>query len=163
MRLKLLQVKVDLIILHFCVGGRGGGCWNLRWRGHPYTQHLRPQSCPGSQLREKDWGTKEADSEPAQTRCIPSLYPLDYGIVKGFIIVQKQLRSIRVRVLPTEIASDALPLFLMYCICVWFQKRTVKKSQDVKAKPKKDSDIVRERIIRRAALEFEDGMYGILF
>lgn len=43
-----------------------------------------------------------------------------------------------------------------------FQKRTVKKSQEAKAKPKKDSDIVRERIIRRAALEFEDGMYGIL-
>uniref|UniRef100_A0A8C2H903 Succinyl-CoA:3-ketoacid-coenzyme A transferase n=1 Tax=Cyprinus carpio TaxID=7962 RepID=A0A8C2H903_CYPCA len=29
-------------------------------------------------------------------------------------------------------------------------------------KPKKDSDIVRERIIRRAALEFEDGMYANL-
>lgn len=43
------------------------------------------------------------------------------------------------------------------------QKRTVKKSGDTKPKPKKDSDIVRERIIRRAALEFEDGMYGILF
>ena len=42
------------------------------------------------------------------------------------------------------------------------QKRTVKKSQAVTPKPKKDSDIVRERIIRRAALEFEDGMYGIL-
>uniref|UniRef100_A0A8C9X2N2 Succinyl-CoA:3-ketoacid-coenzyme A transferase n=1 Tax=Sander lucioperca TaxID=283035 RepID=A0A8C9X2N2_SANLU len=42
------------------------------------------------------------------------------------------------------------------------EKRTVKKSQDEKPKPKKDSDIVRERIIRRAALEFEDGMYGIL-
>lgn len=47
-------------------------------------------------------------------------------------------------------------------ISVWFQKRTVKKSQEAKPKPKKDSDIVRERIIRRAALEFEDGMYGIL-
>ena len=47
-------------------------------------------------------------------------------------------------------------------ISAWFQKRTVKKSQDEKPKPKKDSDIVRERIIRRAALEFEDGMYGIL-
>lgn len=44
-----------------------------------------------------------------------------------------------------------------------FQKRTVKKSQEEKPKPKKDSDIVRERIIRRAALEFQDGMYGILF
>uniref|UniRef100_A0A8C6PY53 Succinyl-CoA:3-ketoacid-coenzyme A transferase n=1 Tax=Nothobranchius furzeri TaxID=105023 RepID=A0A8C6PY53_NOTFU len=29
-------------------------------------------------------------------------------------------------------------------------------------KPKKDSDVVRERIIRRAALEFEDGMYANL-
>ncbi|XP_051278516.1 3-oxoacid CoA transferase 1a [Dicentrarchus labrax] len=42
------------------------------------------------------------------------------------------------------------------------EKRTVKKSQEQKAKPKKDSDIVRERIIRRAALEFEDGMYANL-
>uniref|UniRef100_A0A8D0CPY5 Succinyl-CoA:3-ketoacid-coenzyme A transferase n=1 Tax=Sander lucioperca TaxID=283035 RepID=A0A8D0CPY5_SANLU len=42
------------------------------------------------------------------------------------------------------------------------EKRTVKKSQDEKPKPKKDSDIVRERIIRRAALEFEDGMYANL-
>uniref|UniRef100_A0A8C6PVL3 Succinyl-CoA:3-ketoacid-coenzyme A transferase n=1 Tax=Nothobranchius furzeri TaxID=105023 RepID=A0A8C6PVL3_NOTFU len=31
-----------------------------------------------------------------------------------------------------------------------------------KPKPKKDSDVVRERIIRRAALEFEDGMYANL-
>uniref|UniRef100_A0AAQ5ZT65 Succinyl-CoA:3-ketoacid-coenzyme A transferase n=1 Tax=Amphiprion ocellaris TaxID=80972 RepID=A0AAQ5ZT65_AMPOC len=42
------------------------------------------------------------------------------------------------------------------------EKRTVKKSQEDKPKPKKDSDIVRERIIRRAALEFEDGMYANL-
>ncbi|MCI4380454.1 hypothetical protein PGIGA_G00240100 [Pangasianodon gigas] len=39
------------------------------------------------------------------------------------------------------------------------EKRTVKKAQVEKPKPKKDSDIVRERIIRRAALEFEDGMF----
>ncbi|KAI4821243.1 hypothetical protein KUCAC02_029185 [Chaenocephalus aceratus] len=42
------------------------------------------------------------------------------------------------------------------------EKRTVQTSQDEKPKPKKDSDIVRERIIRRAALEFEDGMYANL-
>lgn len=41
------------------------------------------------------------------------------------------------------------------------QRRTVRKGQTEKPKPKKDSDIVRERIIRRAALEFEDGMYGM--
>ncbi|KAG8011921.1 Succinyl-CoA:3-ketoacid coenzyme A transferase 1, partial [Nibea albiflora] len=40
------------------------------------------------------------------------------------------------------------------------EKRTVRKSEGAKPKPKKDSDIVRERIIRRAALEFEDGMYA---
>lgn len=51
----------------------------------------------------------------------------------------------------------------MFCVPARLQKRTVKKSGDTKPKPKKDSDIVRERIIRRAALEFEDGMYGILF
>uniref|UniRef100_A0A665X9A2 Succinyl-CoA:3-ketoacid-coenzyme A transferase n=1 Tax=Echeneis naucrates TaxID=173247 RepID=A0A665X9A2_ECHNA len=42
------------------------------------------------------------------------------------------------------------------------EKRTVKKVQEQQPKPKKDSDIVRERIIRRAALEFEDGMYANL-
>lgn len=41
------------------------------------------------------------------------------------------------------------------------QRRTVKKGQAENPKPKKDSDVVRERIIRRAALEFEDGMYGM--
>ncbi len=41
------------------------------------------------------------------------------------------------------------------------QRRTVKKGQAENPKPMKDSDIVRERIIRRAALEFEDGMYGM--
>lgn len=38
--------------------------------------------------------------------------------------------------------------------------RLDKQVQEPKAR--KDSDITRERIIRRAALEFEDGMYGIL-
>ncbi|XP_068166542.1 succinyl-CoA:3-ketoacid coenzyme A transferase 1, mitochondrial isoform X2 [Antennarius striatus] len=42
------------------------------------------------------------------------------------------------------------------------EKRTVQKNREEKPKPKKDSDIVRERIIRRAALEFEDGMYANL-
>uniref|UniRef100_A0A671PDD7 Succinyl-CoA:3-ketoacid-coenzyme A transferase n=1 Tax=Sinocyclocheilus anshuiensis TaxID=1608454 RepID=A0A671PDD7_9TELE len=42
------------------------------------------------------------------------------------------------------------------------ERRTVKKGQAENPKPKKDSDIVRERIIRRAALEFEDGMYANL-
>uniref|UniRef100_A0A673ZLY4 Succinyl-CoA:3-ketoacid-coenzyme A transferase n=1 Tax=Salmo trutta TaxID=8032 RepID=A0A673ZLY4_SALTR len=42
------------------------------------------------------------------------------------------------------------------------ERRTVQKAQAEKPKPKKDSDIVRERIIRRAALEFEDGMYANL-
>uniref|UniRef100_A0A7N6BUK2 Succinyl-CoA:3-ketoacid-coenzyme A transferase n=1 Tax=Anabas testudineus TaxID=64144 RepID=A0A7N6BUK2_ANATE len=41
-----------------------------------------------------------------------------------------------------------------------YEKRI--ESQEEKPKPKKDSDIVRERIIRRAALEFEDGMYANL-
>ncbi|KAJ8262860.1 hypothetical protein COCON_G00153170 [Conger conger] len=42
------------------------------------------------------------------------------------------------------------------------EKRTVKKDQSEKPKPKKESDLVRERIIRRAALEFQDGMYANL-
>ncbi|KAJ1210227.1 hypothetical protein NDU88_005595 [Pleurodeles waltl] len=47
-----------------------------------------------------------------------------------------------------------------------FEKRierlTISKPADATPKPKKESDIVRERIIRRAALEFEDGMYANL-
>uniref|UniRef100_A0A8C8AEK9 Succinyl-CoA:3-ketoacid-coenzyme A transferase n=1 Tax=Otus sunia TaxID=257818 RepID=A0A8C8AEK9_9STRI len=46
-----------------------------------------------------------------------------------------------------------------------FEKRierlSIRKPEDSKAK-QKQGDNVRERIIRRAALEFEDGMYGIL-
>lgn len=42
------------------------------------------------------------------------------------------------------------------------QKRTVLKAQARKTKPKSESDEVRERIIRRGALEFEDGMYANL-
>uniref|UniRef100_A0A8C6UN56 Succinyl-CoA:3-ketoacid-coenzyme A transferase n=1 Tax=Neogobius melanostomus TaxID=47308 RepID=A0A8C6UN56_9GOBI len=58
--------------------------------------------------------------------------------------------------------SHLCKLWLLPSVCFLFQKRTVKKSQAEKPKPKKDSDIVRERIIRRAALEFEDGMYANL-
>lgn len=48
----------------------------------------------------------------------------------------------------------------------WFlfllKRISLRKEEDGKAKPKQSKDDVRERIIRRAALEFEDGMYGIL-
>ncbi|XP_063066079.1 succinyl-CoA:3-ketoacid coenzyme A transferase 1, mitochondrial-like isoform X1 [Engraulis encrasicolus] len=43
------------------------------------------------------------------------------------------------------------------------EKRTVRTAENQQiSKQKKDSDITRERIIRRAALEFEDGMYANL-
>ncbi|XP_036434036.1 3-oxoacid CoA transferase 1a [Colossoma macropomum] len=42
------------------------------------------------------------------------------------------------------------------------ERRTIRKVQAETAKPKKDADVVRERIVRRAALEFEDGMYANL-
>lgn len=65
-----------------------------------------------------------------------------------------------------KFCPNVSPYFLftlfVYRVSAHFQKRTVKKSQQAQPKPKKDSDIVRERIIRRAALEFQDGMYGIL-
>ncbi|KAL4609210.1 succinyl-CoA:3-ketoacid coenzyme A transferase 1, mitochondrial-like [Arapaima gigas] len=41
------------------------------------------------------------------------------------------------------------------------EKRTVLQP-DEEPKPKKESDLLRERIIRRAALEFQDGMYANL-
>uniref|UniRef100_A0A4W5M1X8 Succinyl-CoA:3-ketoacid-coenzyme A transferase n=1 Tax=Hucho hucho TaxID=62062 RepID=A0A4W5M1X8_9TELE len=49
-----------------------------------------------------------------------------------------------------------------HCYEKRIERRTVQKAQAEKPKPKKDSDIIRERIIRRAALEFEDGMYANL-
>uniref|UniRef100_A0AAX7TPD1 Succinyl-CoA:3-ketoacid-coenzyme A transferase n=1 Tax=Astatotilapia calliptera TaxID=8154 RepID=A0AAX7TPD1_ASTCA len=62
-----------------------------------------------------------------------------------------------------EVQNDTLKSSeKLYYISICFQKRTVRKSQEEKPKPKKESDIVRERIIRRAALEFEDGMYANL-
>uniref|UniRef100_A0A8C5LYG4 Succinyl-CoA:3-ketoacid-coenzyme A transferase n=1 Tax=Leptobrachium leishanense TaxID=445787 RepID=A0A8C5LYG4_9ANUR len=42
------------------------------------------------------------------------------------------------------------------------ERLTLRKSESSTPKPKKSSDIVREKIIRRAALEFEDGMYANL-
>uniref|UniRef100_A0A8C2EZN1 Succinyl-CoA:3-ketoacid-coenzyme A transferase n=2 Tax=Cyprinus carpio TaxID=7962 RepID=A0A8C2EZN1_CYPCA len=42
-----------------------------------------------------------------------------------------------------------------------YEKR-IESSKEEKPKVKQDSDITRERIIRRAALEFEDGMYANL-
>ncbi|XP_040833428.1 succinyl-CoA:3-ketoacid coenzyme A transferase 1, mitochondrial isoform X1 [Ochotona curzoniae] len=42
------------------------------------------------------------------------------------------------------------------------ERISLRKEEDGKAKPKQSKDDVRERIIRRAALEFEDGMYANL-
>lgn len=43
------------------------------------------------------------------------------------------------------------------------KRLSVRKEEDVKTRSGKLGDNVRERIIKRAALEFEDGMYGILY
>ncbi|XP_048475015.1 3-oxoacid CoA transferase 1a [Rhincodon typus] len=42
------------------------------------------------------------------------------------------------------------------------ERRTLRKLGDSKPEPKTEAEITRERIIRRAALEFEDGMYANL-
>lgn len=42
------------------------------------------------------------------------------------------------------------------------KRLSLRKEGDGKGKSGKPGEDVRERIIRRAALEFEDGMYGIL-
>ncbi|XP_075788620.1 succinyl-CoA:3-ketoacid coenzyme A transferase 1, mitochondrial [Pelodiscus sinensis] len=42
------------------------------------------------------------------------------------------------------------------------ERLSIRKPEDSKGKQKKEGDNVRERIIRRAALEFEDGMYANL-
>ncbi|OWK02338.1 OXCT1 [Cervus elaphus hippelaphus] len=43
------------------------------------------------------------------------------------------------------------------------ERLSIRKEEDIKATSAKPGDNVRERIIKRAALEFEDGMYGILY
>lgn len=43
------------------------------------------------------------------------------------------------------------------------KRLSIRKEEDVKTTSGKPGDNVRERIIKRAALEFEDGMYGILY
>ncbi|XP_078070021.1 succinyl-CoA:3-ketoacid coenzyme A transferase 1, mitochondrial [Mustelus asterias] len=42
------------------------------------------------------------------------------------------------------------------------ERLTLRKTEACEPKPKTEADIIRERIIRRAALEFEDGMYANL-
>lgn len=187
----MLQVKAELIILHLCVGGRGGRCWDLRWRGHPHTQYLHPQGCPGRQLWEKDWGTKQKLFDVTWTDVTSILCsllgwcqshtcthqvplviyleflhvnPVAWAIVEGFIIVHTPTCYILFKcvLLLVQKWPNGNFLLFVYCLSSLFQKRTVKKNQEAKPKPKKDSDVVRERIIRRAALEFQDGMYGIL-
>uniref|UniRef100_A0A7N8XEW6 Succinyl-CoA:3-ketoacid-coenzyme A transferase n=1 Tax=Mastacembelus armatus TaxID=205130 RepID=A0A7N8XEW6_9TELE len=83
---------------------------------------------------------------------IPSIYI--HRVVQG--------TSYEKRIEVQNKAFQILRCLLFPQISFWFQKRTVQKSQEEKPKPKKESDIVRERIIRRAALEFEDGMYANL-
>uniref|UniRef100_A0A673GRG3 Succinyl-CoA:3-ketoacid-coenzyme A transferase n=1 Tax=Sinocyclocheilus rhinocerous TaxID=307959 RepID=A0A673GRG3_9TELE len=99
---------------------------------------------------------------------IPSIYV--HRIVKG----DRYEKRIEVRWL--DLSGSFLSVFLYPSIllhlffsllpplCLTFcrGRRTVKKGQAENPKPKKDSDVVRERIIRRAALEFEDGMYANL-
>uniref|UniRef100_A0A4W6CDK4 Succinyl-CoA:3-ketoacid-coenzyme A transferase n=1 Tax=Lates calcarifer TaxID=8187 RepID=A0A4W6CDK4_LATCA len=87
---------------------------------------------------------------------IPSIYV--HRVVQG-ASYEKRIERLHIKGLK-HLSICCLP-FSSY-ISAWFQKRTVRKSQEQKPKPKKDSDIVRERIIRRAALEFEDGMYANL-
>ena len=45
-------------------------------------------------------------------------------------------------------------------VCL-YKRRTVRAKSPTEAKRSKEADM-REKIIRRAALEFKDGMYGIL-
>lgn len=47
------------------------------------------------------------------------------------------------------------------CYLFLFQKRTVRKESSSKAKLT-PAQAMRQRIVRRVALEFKDGMYGIL-
>uniref|UniRef100_A0A4W5M4T9 Succinyl-CoA:3-ketoacid-coenzyme A transferase n=1 Tax=Hucho hucho TaxID=62062 RepID=A0A4W5M4T9_9TELE len=79
---------------------------------------------------------------------IPSIYI--HRIVKGHCYEKR-----------IEVVTSLKKNELTVSLCT-LQRRTVQKAQAEKPKPKKDSDIIRERIIRRAALEFEDGMYANL-
>uniref|UniRef100_A0A8C1ZTN2 Succinyl-CoA:3-ketoacid-coenzyme A transferase n=1 Tax=Cyprinus carpio TaxID=7962 RepID=A0A8C1ZTN2_CYPCA len=61
--------------------------------------------------------------------------------------------------------EQLISLFSPYCLLcahLTLQECVDHSSKEEKPKVKQDSDITRERIIRRAALEFEDGMYANL-
>lgn len=70
------------------------------------------------------------------------------------ISVQSQIRLLYLK-------KEARIWTLILLLHLHLQRLSVRKPEDSKAK-QKQGDNVRERIIRRAALEFEDGMYGIL-
>ncbi|KAG7271232.1 hypothetical protein CRUP_038679 [Coryphaenoides rupestris] len=83
--------------------------------------------------------------------------PIKYN-TDGSIAIASEMREVEEVVDVGTFAPEDIHIPSIYV----HRKRTVMKSQAEKPKPKKDSDIVRERIIRRAALEFEDGMYANL-
>lgn len=143
----MLQVKAELIILYLCVGWGGGGRRDFRRRGHSHPQRLCQQNRQGRQLWEKDRGKNEINRVQLHT--------------VHTVLLMMWLDGQWSKFHPNVSPYFPFPL-INYCVCPCFQKRTVKKSQQAQPKAKKDSDIVRERIIRRAALEFQDGMYGIL-
>lgn len=60
--------------------------------------------------------------------------------------------------LPCQVAATNLPPFRFY-----LQRRKVRKRGDEGTQQENSKGAqIRERIVKRAALEFEDGMYGIL-
>ena len=65
--------------------------------------------------------------------------------------------------LPCQVATTNLPSFPSYIVCT-SQRRKVRKRADEGTQQENSKGAqIRERIVRRAALEFEDGMYGILY
>uniref|UniRef100_A0A4W5NVB0 Succinyl-CoA:3-ketoacid-coenzyme A transferase n=1 Tax=Hucho hucho TaxID=62062 RepID=A0A4W5NVB0_9TELE len=66
------------------------------------------------------------------------------------------------RIVKGAVYEKRIEVSLPVCVCHCFHCRTVQKGSMETHKPKRKADLLRERIIRRAALEFQDGMYANL-
>ncbi|KAK7934262.1 hypothetical protein WMY93_005158 [Mugilogobius chulae] len=117
----------------------------------------------GSPIKYTKDGTIEIASEPREVREFNGRhYIMEKAITGDFALVKAWKADRAGNIVFRKTARNFNQPMCKAANVTIVEKRTVKKNQAEKPKPKKDSDIVRERIIRRAALEFEDGMYANL-
>lgn len=105
---------------------------------------------------------------------LPKEWSLSWNITHAFFLKDSSLYC-RLASYWERVLFFFLPIFMLKQWEIWKQilnvnnlflltlkRLSLRKEGDGKGKSGKPGEDVRERIIKRAALEFEDGMYGIL-